>query len=32
MEDHSGGDSYGGGGDRGSPAPARSDLDDEIPF
>jgi single-strand DNA-binding protein len=35
VEDQSRGDSYGGGGggyDRGGPAPARSDLDDEIPF
>jgi single-strand DNA-binding protein len=35
VEDRSGGDSYGGGSggyDRGGPAPARSDLDDEIPF
>jgi single-strand DNA-binding protein len=36
MDDRSGGDSYGGGlgggDDRRSPAPARSDLDDEIPF
>ena len=36
VDDRSGGDSYGGGfgggDDRRSPAPARSDLDDEIPF
>jgi single-strand DNA-binding protein len=35
MDDRSGMDSYGGGyggDDRRSPAPARSDLDDEIPF
>ena len=32
VEDQSRGDSYGGGYDRGGQAPARSDLDDEIPF